>query len=84
MFNLKSLLSLPYGYYDYIWIDCIFIRETQKAILIEFDDRKIWLPKAWVVRLRDRRRDVRGDAASFNGQPIFIRTSQYNWAKNFS
>lgn len=45
MFNLKSMFSCPYGYYDYIWIDCTLLREAQKAILIEFDDRKAWLLK---------------------------------------
>ena len=71
MLNIRSILSRPYGYYDYIWIDCTLIRETKKAILIMFDDRKIWLPKAWSVRIkRDR-----------NGCTARIKISQYNWAK---
>ncbi len=74
MFNLKSVLSRPYGYYDYIWIDCILIRETQKAILIDFDDRKIWLPKAWVVRTKNAR-------VGKNHVTISIRISLYNWTK---
>jgi len=54
MFNLKSMLRTPYGFYDYIWIDCTLIRETPKAILLDFDNRKIWLPKAWVIRRQNR------------------------------
>jgi len=55
MFNIYRIFNTPYGYYKYIWIDCTIIKETQKAILIMFDDRKIWLPKAWVVKIRNRR-----------------------------
>ena len=36
----------------YLWVDVILIKETRKAILIEFDGRKKWLPKAWVVRIK--------------------------------
>lgn len=39
-FNLRSMLSRPYGFCDYIWIDCTLIRETQKAILIDFDSKR--------------------------------------------
>jgi len=70
-FNLKSIPSRLYGLYDYIWIDCTLIRETQKAILIDFDDKKIWLPKVWIVKIK---RDKSGYITS-------IRISQYNWAK---
>ena len=70
-FNLKFILNRLYGFYDYIWIDCTLIRETKKAILIDFDGRKIWLPKAWIVRMkRDRSGYITG-----------IKISQYNWAK---
>ncbi|MBU4312524.1 MAG: hypothetical protein KJ706_07380, partial [Candidatus Omnitrophica bacterium] len=34
----------------YLWIDATLIKETPKAILIEFDGKKIWLPKAWIVK----------------------------------
>jgi len=74
VFNLKSMLSCPYGYYDYVWIDCALIRKTRKAILIEFDDRKAWLPKAWIVRAQCSR-------TSKNPVAISIRISLYNWAK---
>jgi len=77
MFNLKALLSLPYGYYDYIWIDCALIKETQKAILIDFDDRKIWLPKAWILRTKRHRYRERSKAVS-------IKISLYNWSKKFA
>ena len=91
MFNLKSILSAPYGFYDYIWIDCTLIRETPKAILIDFDNRKIWLPKVWVVEKRNRTTPVilspKGaknlgiDSPRHHKQPLSIKISQYNWAK---
>lgn len=71
MFNIKSLLGTPYGFYDYIWLDVLFIKETQKAILIMFDGKKNWLPKAWILKIK---RDK-------NGYTAGIKLSQYNWAK---
>lgn len=47
MFLLKYLLR-PKN--DYIWINCILIKETPKAMLIEFDNREIWLPKVWIIK----------------------------------
>jgi hypothetical protein len=79
VFNLKSLFTRPYGYYDYIWIDCTLIRETQKAVLIDFDDRKIWLPKAWILSVKKHRHHN-----SQKGEATSIKISLYNWAKKFS
>ena len=73
-FNLKFILNRLYGFYDYIWIDCTLVKETQKVILIMFDDREIWFPKAWIVKIK---RDK-------NGYTIRIKISQYNWAKKMS
>ena len=71
------MLSCPYGYYDYIWIDCTLIKETPKAILIDFDNRRIWLPKSWILVIARRRKAPTRQSQ----QPISIRISQYNWAK---
>ncbi len=46
MLNIFRMLKTPIGFYDYIWADVILIRETQKAILVEFDSRKAWFSKA--------------------------------------
>ena len=48
MFNLKSWLNLATNPQDYIWVDATLIKETPNAILIEFDGKEIWLPKAWI------------------------------------
>ena len=84
MFSLKYLLNPPYGFHEYIWLDVLFIKETPKAILIMFDDRKIWLPKVWIVgikRSKDRfHPSLRGAEGA---EAISIKISQYNWAKKF-
>jgi len=81
MFNLKHWLNLAANPQDYLWIEAILIKETKKAILIEFDGRKIWLPKAWILRIkRNNLRHYeprRGEAIS-----IKIKISQYHWAKS--
>ena len=69
MFNLKYWLNLATKNQDYIWIEAILIKETPKAILIKFDDKQIWLPKVWVVRIK-RKPDV-----------IKIKIPQYHWTK---
>jgi len=55
----------------YIWIDVTLIHETPKAILIAFDSRHIWLPKAWILRIRRCR----------HTHAISIKISEYHWAK---
>lgn len=84
MFNLAHLITAPFGYYDYIWIDVLLIKETKKAILIMFDNKEAWLPKAWILKTKfplpeGERARVRGHAI-----PIKIKISQYHWAKKFS
>ena len=73
MFSLLHLLNLPYGYYNYFWIDVRLIKETQKAILVEFDGRKNWFPKAWIVRIKRGKDD----------NTIKIKISLYHWVKKF-
>ena len=69
MFNLKSWLNLAINPQDYIWIDAILLKETPKAIQILFDDKRIWLPKAWIVQIKR------------NKEAISIKIFQYYWAK---
>jgi len=71
MFNIFQHLNTPIGFYDYIWIDVILIKETPKVILIEFDGRRMWFPKGWIVRM--------GRNKSSND--IKIKISQYYWSK---
>ena len=68
MFNLlKFVLYLQ----TYIWVDVFLIKETPKAILVVFDGKEIWLPKAWVIRVK----------RSKASRAISIKISEYNWAK---
>ncbi len=71
MFSIKHILEMPYGYHNYIWLDVLLIKETQKAILIKFDGREIWLPKAWILKIK---RDKHSHTAR-------IKISLYHWAK---
>ena len=73
MFNLKHLLNLSFGFRTYMWMDVIFIKETPKAILIMFDGRKNWLPKAWILGIKKNK----------DSRAIKIKISQYHWAKMF-
>jgi len=74
MFSLRSLFETPYGYYDYIWVDVILIKETKKAILIEFDGKKAWFPKSVIARSK----------ATKQSKVISIRISLYHWSKEFT
>ncbi len=57
----------------YFWVGVLLIKETKKAILIEFDGRKAWLPKAWIVRIKH---NLRIDT-------VKIKISEYYWSKKF-
>ena len=79
MFSIWQLLRLPYAYHKYIWVEVLLIKETPRAILIEFDDQKAWLPKAWIIKIgKYRHCEPRG------GEAISIKISLYNWTKKFS
>ncbi len=74
MFNIFSALNTPIGFYDYIWIDVVLLKETPKAILIMFDEQKNWLPKAWIAKIKRSR----------TNNAIKIKISEYYWSKKFS
>jgi len=51
-------------------VDVLLVKEAPKAILVAFDGRQIWLPKAWVWRIRRAKPPA-----------IRIKISESNWAK---
>ena len=69
-FRLRTLLYPK----TYFWIDVLLIKETEKAILVIFDGKKIWLPKAWIVKI-NRKRHCEAQSA----QVISIKISEYHW-----
>lgn len=71
MFNLKYWLNLASNPQTYIWTEATLIKETPKAILVNFDGRKIWIPKAWILRIKRNQRN----------HTTNIRISQYHWTK---
>jgi len=73
MIRVRSLIKCMLEHKTYLWIDVILVRETPKAILIIFDGQKVWIPKAWVARVK-RKKD------GF----IKIKISDYHWAKKFA
>ena len=80
MFNLKHWLNLATNPQEYIWVEVLLIKETPKALLIEFDDKEIWLPKTRILSIkhhkaRPHHREPR------RGEAISIKISQYHWAK---
>ena len=88
MFSPRTLLNFAIGFHSYIWVDIYILKETPKAILIMFDNRKIWLPKAWIAKIelnetkRPRTQCPRKCQAR-RARPISIKISEYHWAKKF-
>ena len=73
MIRIRSLIRFVLERRTYLWIDVILVRETSKAILIIFDGRKEWIPKAWIAHLK-RKRD----------RSIKIKIFEYHWSKKFT
>ena len=73
MFSLSSLFRTFLYPEPYIWADVFLLKETQKAILIEFDGKAAWLPKAWITKIRQGKTD----------SVIKIKISLYLWSKKF-
>lgn len=73
MIRMRSLVRFMLDPRTYLWVDVDLVRETPKAILIVFDGRKAWLPKAWIARIRQ-----------LGGRSIEIKISEYHWAKKFA
>ena len=77
MFNLKRWLNLAANPQDYIWIEAILLKETPKAVLIDFDGKQTWLPKAWIKAIVPSVTTKQ----SPKGTPISLEISQWHWAK---
>ncbi len=73
MIRIRSLIKFVLERRTYLWIDVILVRETPKAILIIFDRRKTWVPKAWIAHIK---RNI--------GNSIKIKISEHHWAKKFA
>ena len=83
MVRIRSLIRFVLERRTYLWVDVIFVRETPKAILIIFDGRKAWIPKAWLARLK-RNKDRRVIASpTKRGEAISIKISDYEWSNKF-
>jgi len=57
---------------SYFWVGVKLVRETRRAVLVRFDERWVWIPKAWIL---GRRRT--------SGDEMRIKVSEYDWAKKF-
>jgi len=73
MYSLSSLLRTFLYSEPYIWADVFLLKETQKAILIEFDGKATWLPKAWIAKIRQGKIN----------SAIKIKISLYHWSQKF-
>jgi len=69
-FRLKTLLNPK----TYLRIDVLLIDETDKAILVKFDGKKAWFPKAWILKIRP----------SKDSKAVKIKISESHWAMKFS
>jgi len=78
MFSMSKIIKLAICPERYIWVDVILIKETPKAFLIEFDSRKAWFPKAWVVQIKKIKHN-----RSQQGEAISIKITEYHLAKKF-
>jgi len=94
MISMRNLIKFALENRSHVWIDVILVKETPKVILIIFDDRKVWIPKAWLCRIK-RNKSFYAIASSSKagearllgidslavGQAISIQLSEYHWVK---
>ncbi len=84
MISMRNLIKFVLEDRSYLWIDVILVKETPKAILIMFDGRKTWIPKAWLCCIkRNKVHHVIASPAK-RGEVISIKIPDYRWAKNFA
>ncbi len=74
MFGMMALIRAAICPKMYLWVDVLLIKETKKAVLIEFDGKKEWFPKAWGTKIK-RNKD---------NNTIKIKICEYYWARRFS
>jgi hypothetical protein len=54
-------------------MDISLVKQTKKAILIMFDNRQAWLPKAWIWGIKQNK----------DKPTVKIKISRYHWTKKF-
>ncbi len=55
MIRIRALMKAILEPNRYIWMDIILIRETPRAILIIFDGKKAWIPKAEICNIKHKK-----------------------------
>ncbi len=73
MIRIWALIRYVVEPKKHLWMNVFWVRETPKAILIIFDGRKAWIPKAWIARIEQT-----------GCISIKIKISEYHWAKKFA
>jgi hypothetical protein len=68
MISIRNVIRFAMETSSYLWINAILVNETPKAILIIFDGRKAWIPKAWILQAKKGRDKF-----------IKIKISDYHW-----
>ena len=84
MIRIRNLVRFVLESRTHIWIDIVFVRETPKAILIIFDGQKVWIPKAWIYRIKCNKGHHVIASPAKRGEAISIKISDYNWSKKFA
>lgn len=97
MISMRNLIKFVLEDRSYLWIDVVLIKEAPKAILIMFDGRKTWIPKAWLCRIkRNKGHHVIASPSRASeahllaidslavGQTISIQLSEYHWVTKIS
>ena len=72
MINVWPLIRTLLRPEPHIWVTVTLITETPKAVLIRYNDREAWLPKAWIVRIKPE-----------EGVLVQIKISEYHWMEKF-
>ena len=84
MISMRRLIRAILEPTTYIWVDVTYVCETPKAILIIFDGRKAWLPKAWICRSKCKKGHHVIASPAKRGEAISIKISDYHWSKKFA
>jgi len=62
---------------SYVWIDVTLIAQTRNAVLVQYDDRQIWLPKVWIEDIKKPSHYNEGSATC----AMKIKISEYHWMR---
>ena len=95
MIPIWKMIRSIYHLTTYIWVTVTIITETPKAVLINHNNRTVWLPKAWIVstkpghlplRVRkaaDLSAEAKHDKYLAKAETISIKITEYHWARRF-